>query len=30
MLNRLIEKEGREGLIFEEKEVLRKLLRDKT
>lgn len=30
MLSRLIEKESREGLIFEEKEMLRKLLRDKT
>ena len=29
MLTRLIEKEGREGLMIEEKEVLRKLLRDK-
>lgn len=30
MLTRLIEKESREGLMFEEKEVLRKLLRGKT
>ncbi len=30
MLNGLIEKESREGLVFEEKEMLRKLLRDKT
>jgi DNA primase len=29
-LTRLIEKESREGLMFEEKEVLRKLLREKT
>ena len=30
MLTRLIEKESREGLMIEEKEVLRKLLRDKA
>ncbi|MGZ0077986.1 DNA primase [Methylomonas sp. YC3] len=30
MLTRLIEKEGREGLMIEEKEILRKLLRDKA
>ncbi|MCQ8183254.1 DNA primase [Methylomonas sp. SURF-1] len=29
MINRLIDKEGREGLVSEEKELLRKLLRDK-